>query len=89
MQMFCAMVEHILSFRPICFVAFFPVSFLLAQEHNFEVEFVTYRWPSWLRRQKEKQRIIWGYKILFLDVLFPLRLSKVIFIDADQVRLDC
>ena len=27
--------------------------------------------------QTEKQRIIWAYKILFLDVLFPLNLKKV------------
>ncbi len=38
-----------------------------------------------MRKQTEKQRIIWGYKILFLDVLFPLSLEKVIFVDADQV----
>ena len=35
--------------------------------------------------QTEKQRIIWAYKILFLDVLFPLSLRKVIFVDADQI----
>lgn len=39
--------------------------------------FVTYKWPSWLHKQTEKQRIIWAYKILFLDVLFPLGLKKV------------
>ena len=39
--------------------------------------FVTYKWPSWLHKQAEKQRIIWAYKILFLDVLFPLGLKKV------------
>ena len=49
-----------------------------ARQYNFEVEFVTYKWPSWLRRQREKQRIIWGHKILFLDVLFPLKLGKVL-----------
>ena len=38
--------------------------------------FVTYKWPSWLHKQTEKQRIIWAYKILFLDVLFPLGLKK-------------
>ena len=27
--------------------------------------------------QTEKQRIIWAYKILFLDVLVPLNLKKV------------
>lgn len=35
--------------------------------------------------QTEKQRLIWAYKILFLDVLFPLNLPKVIFCDSDQV----
>lgn len=29
--------------------------------------------------------MIWGYKILFLDVLFPQDLNKIIFIDADQI----
>ena len=46
---------------------------------------MTYKWPSWLHKQTEKQRIIWAYKILFLDVLFPLGLDKVIFCDSDQV----
>ncbi|CAM9945547.1 unnamed protein product, partial [Laminaria digitata] len=59
---------------------------LLAEEFGFRVEFVTYKWPEWLRRQSEKQRIIWGYKILFLDVLFPLHVDKIIYVDADQVR---
>ena len=38
---------------------------------------MTYKWPGWLHKQTEKQRIIWAYKILFLDVLFPLGLKKV------------
>ena len=57
----------------------------LAAHYNFQYEMVTYKWPHWLRAQKEKQREIWGYKILFLDVLFPLSLEKVIFVDADQI----
>lgn len=57
----------------------------MAAEYGFQYEMVTYKWPHWLRQQKEKQREIWGYKILFLDVLFPLSLDKVIFVDADQV----
>ena len=57
----------------------------LATAYNFEYEMVTYKWPHWLRAQTEKQREIWGYKILFLDVLFPLSLDKVIFVDADQI----
>ncbi|TKY60158.1 UDP-glucose:glycoprotein glucosyltransferase [Spatholobus suberectus] len=57
----------------------------MALEYGFEYELVTYKWPTWLHKQKEKQRIIWAYKILFLDVIFPLSLEKVIFVDADQV----
>ncbi|KAL8758877.1 MAG: hypothetical protein Q9199_001166 [Rusavskia elegans] len=57
----------------------------LAEHYHFSYALVTYKWPHWLRAQKEKQREIWGYKILFLDVLFPLNLDKVIFVDADQI----
>ncbi|MQL92030.1 hypothetical protein Taro_024649, partial [Colocasia esculenta] len=57
----------------------------MALEYGFEYELITYKWPSWLHKQKEKQRIIWAYKILFLDVIFPLSLEKVIFVDADQI----
>jgi len=57
----------------------------MAKRIGCEVEFVTYKWPEWLRGQSEKQRIIWGYKILFLDVLFPLNVKKIIYVDADQV----
>ncbi|KAF6085164.1 UDP-glucose glycoprotein glucosyltransferase 2 [Phyllostomus discolor] len=57
----------------------------MAREYGFQYELVQYRWPRWLHRQTEKQRIIWGYKILFLDVLFPLAVDKIIFVDADQI----
>ena len=57
----------------------------MAKEYDFEFELVSYKWPTWLNKQTEKQRIIWAYKILFLDVLFPLELNKVIFVDADQI----
>ncbi|KAL6515179.1 hypothetical protein OROHE_018811 [Orobanche hederae] len=57
----------------------------MADQYGFEYELITYKWPTWLHKQKEKQRIIWAYKILFLDVIFPLALEKVIFVDADQI----
>lgn len=60
----------------------------LAQEYGFEYELVTYKWPHWLRAQTEKQRIIWAYKILFLDVLFPMDLDKVVFVDAGESQDD-
>ncbi|XP_053315400.1 UDP-glucose:glycoprotein glucosyltransferase 1 isoform X2 [Spea bombifrons] len=57
----------------------------MAEQYNFQYELVQYKWPRWLHQQTEKQRIIWGYKILFLDVLFPLAVDKFIFVDADQI----
>lgn len=57
----------------------------MAKEYNFQYELVQYKWPRWLHQQTEKQRTIWGYKILFLDVLFPLDVKKIIFVDADAV----
>ena len=57
----------------------------LAAHYKFQYSLITYKWPHWLRAQSEKQREIWGYKILFLDVLFPTSLDKVIFVDADQI----
>eukprot|EP01039_Chlorochromonas_danica_P011330 gene11330-12645_t len=57
----------------------------MAEHYHFEIAYVTYKWPSWLRAQTNQQRIIWGYKILFLDVLFPLDVHKIIYVDADQV----
>nr|XP_020469630.1 UDP-glucose:glycoprotein glucosyltransferase 1 isoform X2 [Monopterus albus] len=57
----------------------------MAKEYGFQYELVQYKWPRWLHQQTEKQRIIWGYKILFLDVLFPLAVDKFLFVDADQI----
>nr|XP_039250114.1 UDP-glucose:glycoprotein glucosyltransferase 1-like [Styela clava] len=57
----------------------------MAEKYGFEYELVQYKWPNWLNQQKEKQRTMWGYKILFLDVLFPLDVDKIIFVDADQI----
>jgi UDP-glucose:glycoprotein glucosyltransferase len=48
---------------------------LLAKHWGYTYEFVTYKWPSWLNRQTEKQRIIWAYKV---DCIF-LFLKKLHF----------
>lgn len=57
----------------------------LLQHYGFQYEFVSYKWPAWLRQQRHSHRIAWGYKILFLDVIFPDDLDKVVFVDADQI----
>lgn len=57
----------------------------MASKYSFEYDFVQYHWPNWVPRQYERQRVIWGNKILFIDALFPMNLSRVIYIDADAV----
>eukprot|EP00917_Polyrhabdina_sp_WS-2016_P006320 GHVP01014022.1.p1 GENE.GHVP01014022.1~~GHVP01014022.1.p1 ORF type:complete len:1428 (+),score=240.43 GHVP01014022.1:2995-7278(+) len=57
----------------------------LTNHFGFEIAYVTYGWPSWLKQQNDRQRTIWAYKILFLDILFPPDLDRVIYIDSDQV----
>lgn len=57
----------------------------MAKHYKFDYQLVSYKWPSWLHKQTQKYRTIWAYKVLFLDVLFPLNVSKIIFVDADQV----
>jgi UDP-glucose:glycoprotein glucosyltransferase len=57
----------------------------MATKYKFNYRFVYYKWPTWVVPQREKQRIIWGNKILFLDVLFPADLDRVIYVDADQI----
>ncbi|KAG7261730.1 hypothetical protein CRUP_023717 [Coryphaenoides rupestris] len=58
----------------------------MAVEYGFQYELVQYKWPRWLHQQTEKQRIIWGYKILFLDVLFPLAVDKFLFIVRTDLK---
>ena len=53
-----AMLKYQENFLSPTFLAFLPH---LANEYGFEYELVTYKWPSWLRAQTEKQRIIWAY----------------------------
>jgi UDP-glucose:glycoprotein glucosyltransferase len=57
----------------------------LAEKYNLDYELISYKWPNFLRQQRDKHRVVSGYKILFLDVIFPQSLSKVIFVDTDQV----
>ena len=56
-----------------------------SRKYNFDYSFVEYHWPAWVTSQTERQRIIWGNKILFIDALFPMNVSRVIYIDSDAV----
>jgi len=58
---------------------------LMSSLDQVEFDLVSFKWPSWLRVQTDKQRHIWAYKILFLDVLFGQDVPRIIFLDADLV----
>ncbi|ANZ73770.1 BA75_00820T0 [Komagataella pastoris] len=57
----------------------------LSQKFGFDYELINYKWPAFLKGQRERQRAILGYKILFLDVFLPQSLDKVVVVDADQI----
>lgn len=54
-------------------------------KYGCNITYVEYFWPNWLEKQFDKQRIIWGYKILFIDSIMPYDIDKVVYIDADAV----
>ena len=59
---------------------------LMAKELNFEYQFVDYVWPTGIITQPTtRMRTVWAMKILFLDVLFPVELNRIIFVDADNI----
>ena len=57
----------------------------LETEYNVTIEFVTYKWPNFVRRQLLKQKICQGYKVLFLDVLFPQELENVVYMSPNLI----
>jgi UDP-glucose:glycoprotein glucosyltransferase len=57
----------------------------MAEKYGFQYRWVRYNWPDNLRKQSVKMRLVWAYKILFLDTMFPPSLDKIVFVDADQV----
>lgn len=60
---------------------------LLAKKYKFQYQLVTYKWPLWLRQQTTRSRQLAAYKTLFLDVLFPSDVHKIVVIDADSLVL--
>ncbi|GAV53684.1 hypothetical protein ZYGR_0AK01860 [Zygosaccharomyces rouxii] len=51
------------------------------------IELVKYEWPPWLRPQRFLERRMDAYKVLFLDVLFPQSVSRIIYMDPSISQL--
>ncbi|KAF6245273.1 nucleotide-diphospho-sugar transferase [Scenedesmus sp. NREL 46B-D3] len=56
----------------------------MAQQYGFDYEFVTYKWLHWLHKQTDKQRVIWAYKILFLEVI-RIDLAELYNMDLERL----
>jgi UDP-glucose:glycoprotein glucosyltransferase len=58
---------------------------ILSAKYHFGYQLVNYNWPLWVYPQFEKQRIMWANKVLFLDVLFPLEVDRIVYVSAYQI----
>lgn len=52
------------------------------------VEFIKFKWPLWLRPQRFNDRRVDSFKVLFLDVLFPQNISKVLLLNPTPTPID-
>lgn len=52
------------------------------------IEFLKYSWPLWLRPQTFNSRKLDSMKLMFLDVLFPLNVSKLLYVDPTSTPID-
>lgn len=47
------------------------------------VELIEYNWPLWLRPQRFSDRRMDLFKVLFIDVMFPQNVSRVLYMNPD------
>ena len=64
------------------FKAMLPV---MAAQYGFDYEFVDYHWPAWVRKPLQRRELIARTKLMFLDLIFPLSLNRVIVVDPSQI----
>jgi len=53
----------------------------MALKFGFEYHLLSYSWPGWIRGQGDKWKAASLMKLVFLDVLLPLNLERIIFIE--------
>lgn len=52
------------------------------------IQFIPYAWPAWLRPQRLSDRRMDLFKILFVDVMFPPTISRLVYMDPDPQPLN-
>ncbi|EDO15793.1 hypothetical protein Kpol_1040p6 [Vanderwaltozyma polyspora DSM 70294] len=70
------------SFREFC------SRITLEESVNSEIEFIKYNWPSWLRPQRFIDRRLDISKFIFIDVLFPQEVDKIVYMDPTREPID-
>lgn len=61
---------------------------ILSKQYKFNYNLIHYKWLNFLKKQKKIEKSISGYKILFLDLIFPKKIKKIIFINPDLFLKD-
>ena len=57
-------------------------------ELNGEIKFVKYNWPTWIRPQRFRTREMDISKVLFLDLLFPQNVSRLVYLSPTEAPPD-
>ena len=57
-------------------------------ELNGEIKFVKYNWPTWIRPQRFRTREMDISKVLFMDLLFPQNVSRLVYLSPTEAPLD-
>ncbi|QLQ81697.1 hypothetical protein HG537_0F04580 [Torulaspora globosa] len=52
------------------------------------IQFVRYAWPAWLRPQRLSDKRMDLFKILFLDVMFPREISRILYMDPESTPIN-
>lgn len=55
---------------------------------NGEIKFLKYEWPTWLRPQRFLSRKMDIFKLLFIDVMMPMDVGKVLYMDASRIEFN-
>lgn len=66
----------------------FVTAFNANNNFNANIKLVRYEWPNWLRPQRYYSRKLDASRILFLDVMFPSYVDKIIYMTPTSTPID-
>jgi UDP-glucose:glycoprotein glucosyltransferase len=57
----------------------------MAIDYGFDYKLLSYSWPAWLRTQGDKSKAEAIVRLLFIDLVLPFDLDRIIFVEPGQV----